>query len=109
MDDRQDVIISAITAYSFEALSIFLSSALRNTRADIILMADRLTSDLRGRLLASPRVRLIQAGIDHKPRSMLVRRFGIALEILNRGQWRQVLLCDSRDVFLQDGPVPLQP
>lgn len=24
---------------------------------------------------------------------MVVRRFGIALEILNRGQWRRVLLC----------------
>jgi hypothetical protein len=101
---RQDAIISAIAGYSFEDFSLFLCSALRNTSANIVLIADQCNQDLRARLTASPRVQLVQTGLVQDPRSMVIRRFKLALKLVRRGQWRQVLLCDSRDVILQDDP-----
>lgn len=100
----RNIILSAIVGYSYEKIDLFLTSALRNTTADILLITSSPSAQLRQQLLSSPRVTLIDINFQGEPAEMVFRRFFIAREILTKINADEILLSDARDVYFQSDP-----
>ncbi|WP_261789764.1 hypothetical protein [Synechococcus elongatus] len=104
----KNVILSAVVGYSYDKVDLFLSSALRNTSADVILIASKTSPQLRHQLLSSPRVKLVTIDFQGELTEMVFRRFFIAKEILAKIEADEVLLSDARDVYFQSDPFGIE-
>ncbi|ABB57738.1 M3 family metallopeptidase [Synechococcus elongatus] len=104
----KNIILSAIVGYTYDKIDLFLTSALRNTSADILLIASSPSAQLRHQLLSSPRVKLVDVNLQGEPAEMVFRRFFIAKEILARIEADEILLSDARDVYFQSDPFGVQ-
>lgn len=104
----KNIILSAIVGYSYDKIDLFLTSALRNTSAEIILITSKPSPQLRHQLLSSPRVKLVDVNFQGEPTEMVFRRFFIAKEVLARIEADEILLSDARDVYFQSDPFGIE-
>ena len=101
-----ELIITAATGYQKSDIETFVYSFLQNTSASAAIVIQESDKEIHKWLQSNPRVRIFSIKTLSDPRHMVIKRFEVFQKIIEIIKPRKVLLCDSRDVFFQDSPIP---
>lgn len=104
---EMNLIIGGASGYNLNELSLFISSALLNTTADLAIICDSLNLEEQFCLKRFPRIKLLRIPKLNNPREFATLRYKAFLEYLasiNRENYNMVLLSDCKDVYFQSDP-----
>ena len=98
---KKNLILSAAIGYNFSQIEFFLKSLRKFYKDEICLIVSQNNFELEQKLKKF-NCDMIKSNIDKK--KIQFERYGVYSEFLKDKEYKNILLCDSRDIYFQDDP-----